>query len=260
MTPENVIDNIKARKFSRTRPNLEPTRTEDGDFYFKGVEYLDSPENHQRNLELLPRDWYYRDNKVYYNVNSLGYRAKEFDAIDWNNSIVVFGCSNVYGVGLEERYTISSLIEAETGIPTVNMGIAGGSVYRNYNDSLLLAEKGFTPKAVAFVWSDWARATIYEKNRVNNIGSWSRNGNNTFGDLWCKDKTNANAHVLFTAMAARKVWQPVTKYAEASFFNRTAQLLNCPMILMVDKGRDEMHPGIESAKIAAKILLRELNL
>jgi hypothetical protein len=45
----------------------------------------DTKELYKTNLKEQPDDWYYRVNKVEYNLNSAGYRTKDFNQINWSN-------------------------------------------------------------------------------------------------------------------------------------------------------------------------------
>ena len=59
------------------------------------------------NLKKLPNTWRYATEDITYTMNSHGYRTKQFDNIDWNNSVVILGCSCVFGTGINESDTIS---------------------------------------------------------------------------------------------------------------------------------------------------------
>ena len=61
----------------------------------------------ERNLQLQPPDWQWRTKKIKYSVNSTGYRCPEWDQIDWSESILIFGCSQVFGIGVDDADTIS---------------------------------------------------------------------------------------------------------------------------------------------------------
>jgi len=253
-----VTENVRDKRFGPSRVNY--TVTPHGEFV-NFAESTDSYERYVKNLNTQPLDWYYRDNKVYYNFNSEGFRTKEFKDIDWNNSVVVFGCSNVLGIGLEEKNTLSSKIEAKIGIPTINMGIGGASILRTFNDSLILAENGFTPKAIVFIWSDCYRTTLYKKGIVTNIGAWCDGKNDTteeYWNKWCMDETNPKAHALFNVMAARRVWQSRTKYFEGTFFLKTGNLLSCPFYEIKDRSRDLSHPGVLTTEMVSEQIVEGL--
>jgi len=70
----------------------------------------------------------YTDQYEYlYTRNSLGYRCAEFGSILWNDSIAVFGCSEVFGVSVAEDQTLTHYLSQYTGKPCINLGIPGGS-------------------------------------------------------------------------------------------------------------------------------------
>lgn len=77
----------------------------------------------------------YSREDVYYDLNSLGYRTKEFSAIDHRAfKIVVTGCSQTFGIGLPERCLygnqLAALLRATYDIPVevINLGFGGTSV------------------------------------------------------------------------------------------------------------------------------------
>lgn len=257
LVDQDIVECIRQKQFNSVV--FSTNRTVSGSFVQQD-NHGDSLPFFEKNLEKQSEDWYYRHNKVFYDLNSNNYRTKEFKDIDWNNSIVVFGCSNVFGVGLEEKNTITSKIEAKIGIPTINMGIGGSSNLCALNDSLILAENNFIPKAVVFVWSDYFRTAIYRRNNVQNIGSWNSSNENDFGSLWGNDMTNPGAHALFIKMTAEQIWRPRTRYYENTFFAKTSKLFSCPIVRPVDKSRDLIHPGIQAAETAAEEIIKGLNL
>ena len=99
---------------------------------FIGSEYRDvkkywdgGPDNSRdfnKNRIKYQYDWYYFDKKISYKYNKHGFRERDFDKVDWENSIVIFGCSNVLGIGLSIEDNLASLVNNYTGIPTVNLG------------------------------------------------------------------------------------------------------------------------------------------
>ena len=84
----------------------------------------DSAELFAKNLQTQPDDWLYRTQEVVYRLNSLGYRCREFDQIEWAQSIVVKGCSVVEGIGLAEEDTLSSRLTDLFNQPVIKIGRA----------------------------------------------------------------------------------------------------------------------------------------
>ena len=132
----------------------------------------DSEAFYQKNLETLPSNWYYRTNTVTYTVNSMGYRAPEFDLINWQDSIVVFGCSSTFGDGVDDLHTIPSQINLISGIPTVNLGAGGSSILWALHNSMLLKKNFGVPKAVVFLWTSPFRTLSYVNGQPLRHGPW----------------------------------------------------------------------------------------
>jgi len=201
-----------------------------------------------------------RTDGITYNFNSLGYRTKEFDNIDWANSIVVFGGSDVLGEGIEEQNTLTSIIQAKTGLFTVNMGVGGASIQRTLNDSVLVSVNYPTPKGVVYLWPVHFRAVNYTENKVINNGPWNWDEPDNFMKSWVHEKgTNAVASALFNCMASKHIWKN-TKYLEGSFFKPTAEVLNIHSFSILDKCKDNIHPGLLSIEKAANEIIEYLSL
>lgn len=219
----------------------------------------DSLETFNENLKKMPNDWYYRTNKVVYQQNKKGYRTKKFKDIDWEKSVVLFGCSNTFGVGLTEEDTISSRLSHELKCPVINMGMPGTSIWYSLFNSIILNEYYPTPRGVVQIWSAPNRTLYFYKKSIHDFGHWNIEKNN-YMDLWNKDFTHSEMYTLFASMISRQIWESRTKYFETTFFFETRDILNCDFIDSIDLARDNIHPGRETAKIAAKKIAKELNL
>lgn len=222
---------------------------------------VDEHQEFNRNLAIQPLNWSYRTQDVKYILNQNYYRAPDWDTVDWHDSIVVFGCSHVFGEGLAECETISHHLSKLTGRPVINLGQSGTGPMFSWHNSLLLDKWWPTPYAVVQVWSDISRLPYYENDKVSRIGYWSGskwdNFNNKFKQLfeiWNGNDTNSQAHMYFTALACEQFWKSKTKYAHASFFKETANLLNIPQLHNMDSARDFLHYGTLSQRAAAQII------
>lgn len=122
------------------------------------------------------------DSEITYKLNSDGYRCDEFSSIDWENSIVFHGCSNIFGVGNPEEYTIPKLFEKISGIKTVNLGMPGvGADF--VSDNILrmrvqnikpLASIVFWPNPDRFYFSDEKTETLWHVNSNTIEGGYNR--------------------------------------------------------------------------------------
>jgi hypothetical protein len=221
----------------------------------------DERDDFRLNLTTQPMNWHYRTQAVKYVMNQNYYRAPEWDAVDWQNSIVVFGCSHVFGEGLAERETISHHLSTLTGRPVINLGQSGTGPMFSWHNSLLLDKWWPTPYAVVQVWSDMARIPYYENDKVSRIGYWSGGKWDNFDsrlkqlfELWNVNETNSQAYMYFTALACEQFWKSKTRYTQASFFKETATLLNIPQLHKMDFARDFIHYGTLTHRAAATII------
>jgi hypothetical protein len=218
----------------------------------------DSEESFEQNLKTQPPDWYYRTYPVRYTLNKHGYRTNEFDEIDWSNSVVIFGCSNVFGVGLDDKDTVSSQLSKIINRPVINMGVGGSSMSHSLHNSIILRNGYSMPKGVVHIWSDFSRTVYYRDSTSYSYGSWNIEPGN-YGDNWNEDKHHSMTHALLASITSQILWKD-TNYYEASYFEGTDKLLGCDSINYVDYARDLCHPGIKTNHNLAVRLANKLQL
>lgn len=224
----------------------------------------DSQKLYEKNLKIQSKSWYYRDKVVEYNINTAGYRTKEFNCINWSKSIVIFGCSMVFGVGNAEEDTISGQLEKITGIPTVNLGSPGASSSYSVHNSLLLKEYYPEPKYIVNIWTSPYRRTYYTNDSIINCGSWNAE-KEKFGYYWSKNIHNAHLNLKFDYMTSKNLWK---NYCDITLFSVTSEILNCEYVKTIDLARDLSksdknfigHPGKETNKIVAQRIANLLRL
>ena len=235
-----VIDGIRKNRFLPASRGI-------------GIDFVrtDNSKLFEKHLKSMPTNWYYRTNQVRYTVNSENYRTTEFDSIDWQQSIVIFGCSNVFGTGLTDDDTISANLERIVDRPVINMGMGGTGMQFAMHNSTILRSRYSIPYAVVHIWSGIERCMIYDDISVSNFTP-SDNNNEFLVDHWCMDITNSHAHGMFIQLAEKLKWKDCCRYYDASFFENTASTLNCDLLSCVDKARDNMHPGRDTARLTAQ--------
>ena len=106
-----------------------------GNYNFVGG---DNEKFYKENLLKLPENWEYRNKKVNYTLNKHNYRTDDFRKIDWLNSVVVFGCSNVFGIGVDDTDTVSFNLSKLINRPVINMGCPGTSIKFSFHNNLIL--------------------------------------------------------------------------------------------------------------------------
>lgn len=186
----------------------------------------------------LGPSWYFYDKKIHYKYNSNGFRTKEFSDIDWKNSIVVFGDSNVGGHAMAVEDLFTTKLEYELGIPVVNLGISGSAVDRSCWNSLILHEKYPKPKAIIQVWTSIHRYSELspQKGIINYQPKRSKYCPNHSWDF----------RNLFYIYSDRALWRDKVPYIEASTFQDTAKAVNVDYLTGTDRARDLAHYGPET--------------
>lgn len=215
----------------------------------------DDYESYQSNLKTQPSDWYYRNHKVKYTLNSHGYRIKEFKDIDWSNSIVIFGCSYIFGTGVDDSHTVSFFLEKLYNVPVINMGMGGSSIQFALHNSLMLYKKYGLPKAVIYGMPGITRYLLYQRNYVQLKLGYENSLNNKAVD-------HLIPYNMINAELIRNLWRDKCKYYEFSMFPTTAKFLGCDLHVPIpdDYARDLSHPGAKSNKLIAQKIHNAFNL
>lgn len=243
---ETLESRVKENKFFRLQD------------FGKKFSATDTKELYKINLKKQPEDWYYRKKDVTYNLNSDGYRTCEFKDVDWSNSIVVFGCSHVFGVGVAEDETMPYYLSKFTGHPVVNMGASGTSMTFAFHNASMLRAGYPTPKAVINMWTGIDRTTYYHKRKTENLGVWNI-GKDKYMDGWISEDSHARMHALLVSKISKSMWTD-TIYFEGSYIEDTAKLLGCWYTGHIkDVGRDLAHHGRLSHQQIAESIARKIN-
>jgi len=195
-----------------------------------------------------------------YCVNSAGYRTDEFDTIDWKKSIVIFGCSMVFGEGLDAEQTISYQLSKLLNCPVINMGVTGSSIQYSVHNQLILKQNFPTPCAVVNLWTEYSRCTLYSK-MPNTYGPWNTD-KGSYGDLWNQDPINSQVNALLMQSISRQLWNN-TQHYEATFFTSTQSVLNCEQLnghlTDTDYANDGQHPGPLATQAVSELLAKVLS-
>lgn len=209
--------------------------------------------NHYNFKTFLPTNTNYR-------VNSSGYRAAEFDTIDWKESIVIFGCSMVFGEGLDEEQTISYQLSNLLNCPVINMGVTGSSIQHSVHNQVILKKNYPTPRAIVNLWTEYSRCTLYGDSTPTTFGPWNTD-NGSYGDIWNSNPVNAQVNALLMQTISRQLWHN-TEHYEATFFRSTQGVLDCEQLnghlTDVDYAKDGQHPGPLATQAVSELLAEVL--
>lgn len=217
----------------------------------------DTKKRFEDNLKAKGNKWHYARTKVYYNNNKDGYRAPEWNTVDWANSVVVFGCSNVTGIGLAEEETITSQLSKMINRPVINLGAPSTSIDFSFFNSLILAEKYPTPYAVVHLWTSIDRFTRFRQTEMEHLGIWNYEKDNFYTD-YVSDTYQTIMNGKMISMASRNLWKDKSRYYAASFFDITAHYMECDRIEVDNEARDLLHPGRLKAAETAQLIAENI--
>ena len=198
------------------------------------------------------KNWKYLTKQVTYTVNSSGYRAPEWNQIDWKNSIVLFGCSCTYGTGVSDDETIAFHLEKLSGRPVINMGVPGGSNSLMIQNGISILEYFEAPYAVANIWSTSDRFRFFEKAADHNAGPWdylnprqvSTVNMKKLWELTYTEPYHEAGLAYYEGRTGYWLWNGRSKYSSISFFPDTARFAKVEKHFEIDNSaRDLMHPG-----------------
>lgn len=208
----------------------------------------DTQKTFRKNTKKLPKDWIYRTKEITYKNNEGGFRTKPFNKINWEEAVVVFGCSFVYGVGLAEEDTLCYILENKLGREVINLGIPGSAVDLNHYNSMILHENFPRPKAIVHCWTSLFRYTDFHDDQIITATPF------TNFDL----KINWGEKSKFFVHSDRIVWRNKVVYKEYSFFEESYKELDVPSLDIVDQARELKHPGILTNQLAAERIAKDL--
>ena len=205
--------------------------------------------------------------KHLYTVNSQGYRCPEFETIDWERSILIFGCSNVFGVGASDEATVSSQLQLLVNRPVINLGQGATGYSFNWMNSTILKECGVRPKAVVYIWPEYSRQSIfnsYNYTEQTTLGHWNLSYPNSdrtkVGVALVSDEFQCAAMAYYYSKNVQVLWNcPVLQYTYAA----RSKPPNSTWIKSMPQGIDHTpvdptHPGIKTNIERAKQIHADL--
>jgi hypothetical protein len=213
----------------------------------------------ESNLTKMPAGWHYRTVPVSYIVNAQGYRAPEFNTIDWNSSIVVFGCSQTFGIGLAQHETLSARLQQLTGIPVVNMGMGGSSMFHAFYNQVCLKEIGARPLAMVNVWTSHYRLAEWKSDKAHGIGPWSIDQQGELFSCWNFTADNPMGYANMIYRAAKIMHSDRPQY-HMTFFKHVAEAIGVDSHPTLDNARDLIHVGPQTVLRAAQQIVKNLDL
>jgi len=210
---------------------------------------VDTKERYEKNLlekrHLLEKNnWI--DKSFTYKFNSHGFRSDEFTE---KPTIMFLGCSLTFGMGIPVENTWCSLIAEELKLIPANLGISGSSA-----DTAFRLCHGYIdlikPKIIVFINPPEIRTEYFNNEEwPENLGIWYNKDSEIFVK-WSLDENNNYFQMQKNILGIKAMC-----YERGIKFVYGDQKL----IPRIDLARDLLHPGIESNKKFAKIILKKIN-
>lgn len=231
-------------------------------FFPKG--HLDNFDDYQTLIDSQSPDWYYRNNTVTYTINDQNYRCDNFNNVDWSNSIIMLGCSFVYGIGVDDQYTLPSRLSKLTNLPIVNLGATGCSQQFCLYNLTILRQANIKPKAVVIAWPHSKRTFVLKNSRQlhgGHFNNWFLDPRFPYEKVFAEIETH-RINYIFNRTTANLMYHDIP-VIHTSFYKDDVEdqlTLNNDITLLpvVDKARDLKHPGMETFKNSAAVVYRKL--
>lgn len=219
----------------------------------------------EKNKKRLGKTWHYSTKQVTYIVNKNGYRAPEWDTIDWKNSVVILGCSMIFGTGVAEDETLSYYLENLLNRPVINLGYPSASNECIFNNSISVFKKFGSPAAVITAWAPLDRFLFFSKQQYN-LGLWTDkekiDGVNLreLYEYVNLNQINSQVRSYYIEKANRLFWEDKTIYFSMSYFKEVAHYMKLNKWLQHDNAaRDCVHPGKDTNYHTARYIKKLLS-
>jgi len=238
---------------------------------------FDNKARFQENTKKLPDVMAVWQDQIFdYTINSQGFRTSEFLRVDWVNSVVVLGCSIVFGEGLNNTDCLTYRLSEIISRPVINLGISGAGPDLIFYNALALQHQYPQLQRVIIVWPGADRLTEFTDRDARCYGAWNCDSNNS-KELtgWHRIYATMNAkpehraHILrMYSYALQIIWGE--RLCEFTWAPETADHIGCKLLngdrsnwdrtdlIRGDLARDLVHPGRDSHRAWAQQIAKSL--
>lgn len=221
----------------------------------------DAESEYIKNLSKNGPNWYYATNNFSYLRNGNGHRSKEITELDLDNYILCTGCSVTEGIGIDTIHRYTDIIADNLKCDMYNLALsASGNDIMVYNLVTWFNKIKKKPKFIVVQWTNEHRfSTIDNTGIFHQMGVW-----NTEIEEYL-DAGMTNNHLPSATKIYRMILQQVVDvpiieiYWNISTSIQSKYILEWPLSLIIDYGRDLLHPGIKSNIILASKLMKIIN-
>jgi hypothetical protein len=191
------------------------------------------------------------DKSVNYKLNQDGYRCPNWSDIIWSKSHVLFGCSVVQGIGLEDSETLDYQLSNLLNEPVINLGVSGGSLPFLLANTYKMIDAGVRPKSVILVYPEPSRIALFLKEKVHHVGTWAHD---SWYRTWLKDN-NAEYYGYLAGRSVESAWAALGIDVVSVHQPDVPGPEDLPRY--VDVARDNQHPGAETIRLWAEHIVKK---
>lgn len=109
--------------------------------------------------------------KIDYNLNSLGYRSREFDG---KSEMLFLGCSNTYGQGIPEEDAWTSILSKKVNLSSSSLAARGDSIIGQVTKAFYYFQKFGNPKIIVALFPFARIMTPYAKGKMETKNKFKR--------------------------------------------------------------------------------------
>jgi len=220
------------------------------------LEGSDSYDNYQLNLKSQPQDWIYRNKDITYKRNVYGHRSVDVETLD-KDFVLFAGCSITFGSGLALEDTYPYLVSKSLGMDYYNLSVeASGPDVVTHNLFSWAQHIKKRPAYIVVQWPEPYRFFHPSDDPKYLLGPWI----DYIKHLYDKPIIDKYYKVIETDVLEHyyKIMRlSVTTYIQA--LGIPCYQFETKDIEVVDVARDLKHPGIETNKKLADLVVNSLS-
>lgn len=200
---------------------------------------------------------YPKINPIDYKVNSYGYRCPDFNIVDWKNSYVLLGASNIFGEGVLEDETINYYLQEMLNMPVINLGFAAASNQHLLLTMSMLAKK-HKPKMWLVSYLDTSRWLHWDTSTIDPIEVQAHRGSHEqfCGNPWPQLMESLDWYSSQSRVSIQAIGRD--NMIEFSYGDQLDPDWDIKTFDLIDEGRVKHHPGPKTNRMIAEWLYREI--
>ena len=201
------------------------------------------------NNDLVKYNWI--DCKFTYKFNSHGFRSNEFNHDD---SILFLGCSLTVGIGLPLEHTWAHQVAKTLNLECLNLSIGGTGPDTAFRLAYHYIPQ-IKPKLVVFLDPPLGRFSLVSSNgNFYQFVTGDPEGIDPMFKKYYEHWISLEENLVLDSIKHRLALQSLCQEYHSKFVYVSYE--NVPFI---DYGRDLVHPGINSNKVVAELVLDRIN-